>query len=122
MKTKERKQVENTFMDDEVEVIVATNAFGMGIDKENVRFVFHYDISDSVDSYYQEIGRAGRDGETSQAILLYCSKDVGIRKFLASSGRIDAEQVELVVESIQKHEGAVDPKELCEELNLSQSR
>src|SRR5947209_14275340 len=87
MKTKERKQVENAFMDDEVEVIVATNAFGMGIDKENVRFVFHYDISDSVDSYYQEIGRAGRDGETSQAILFYCSKDLGIRQFLASSGR-----------------------------------
>ena len=122
MKTKERKQVENAFMDDEVEVIVATNAFGMGIDKENVRFVFHYDISDSVDSYYQEIGRAGRDGETSQAILFYCSKDVGIRQFLASSGRVGTEQVELVVESIQRHKGAVDPKELCEELSLSQTK
>src|SRR5579885_3224876 len=96
MRAKEREQVQNAFMQDELEVIVATTAFGMGVNKENVRFVFHYDISDSVDSYYQEIGRAGRDGEQADAILFYSSKDLGIQRFLNSSGKVDADQVELV--------------------------
>ena len=90
MKASEREQVQQQFMNDEVEAIVATSAFGMGIDKPNVRFVFHYDISDSIDSYYQEIGRAGRDGEAA-AILFYRSEDLGIRRFFAGAGRIEAE-------------------------------
>jgi ATP-dependent DNA helicase RecQ len=71
MKAKEREQAQAAFMNDKVDVLVAKTAFGMGVDKPNVRFVFHYDISDSVDSYYQEIGRAGRDAEKSLAILFY---------------------------------------------------
>jgi ATP-dependent DNA helicase RecQ len=122
MKAKEREQVQEAFMNEEVPVIVATIAFGMGVDKANVRFVFHYDISDSVDSYYQEIGRAGRDGEPAKAILFYNPKDLRIQSFLASSGRVNTEQVERVAEEIQEHEGPVAPEELHEELNLSKTK
>jgi ATP-dependent DNA helicase RecQ len=122
MKAREREQVQEQFMEEQVEIIVATTAFGMGIDKANVRFVFHYDISDAIDSYYQEIGRAGRDNEVAQALLFYCSKDLGLRQFLAASGQVDVEQVQLVAEALQRHEGPVEPKELCSELGFSQTK
>jgi ATP-dependent DNA helicase RecQ len=122
MKAKEREQVQEAFMNEEVTVIVATTAFGMGVDKAKVRFVFHYDISDSIDSYYQEIGRAGRDGQPAKAILFYNSEDLHIQSFLASSGHIDPVQVEQVAEEIQEHVEPVDPEGLHEDLNLSKMK
>ena len=74
MAAKERERVHDAFMADEIDVIVATIAFGMGVDKPNVRFVFHYDISESMDAYYQEIGRAGRDGEPAVALAALLSQ------------------------------------------------
>ncbi|MCU0491135.1 MAG: ATP-dependent DNA helicase [Chloroflexaceae bacterium] len=97
---RERERRQNAFMHDEVAVMVATTAFGMGIDKPNVRFVVHHDISDAVDSYYQELGRGGRDGEDAEAVLFYCPEDVGLRRFFASGGQVDADQISLVAQAL----------------------
>jgi len=122
MKAKEREEAQTAFMHDEAEVIVATTAFGMGVDKPNVRFVFHYDISDSVDSYYQEMGRAGRDGEKALAILFYCPDDLNLRRFLASSGQIDVELLEQVAVTVQEQDEPINLRDLQEQTNLSQSK
>ncbi|NUT71109.1 ATP-dependent DNA helicase RecQ [Pseudarthrobacter sp. C4D7] len=81
---KERERIHELFLDDGLDVVVATTAFGMGIDKPNVRFVVHADIPESLDSYYQEIGRSGRDGQPASAVLHYRSEDLGLRKFFGT--------------------------------------
>ena len=122
MAARERDRVQEAFMSDEAEVIVATVAFGMGIDKPNVRFVFHSEVSDSVDSYYQEVGRAGRDGENAKAVLFYRQEDFGLRRFFAGAGRVGADDVERVAEAVERHERPVDADELREETELSETK
>lgn len=122
MKTAEREEAQTAFMADEIAVIVATTAFGMGIDKPNVRFVFHADISDSVDAYYQEIGRAGRDGDNATAILFYRPEDLGLRRFFTDSGQVDADQIAQVAAAVSTHDGPIDPTAVRAETGLSQSK
>jgi len=118
----EREDAQEWFMDGTLEVMVATTAFGMGVDKSNVRFVFHSEVADSVDSHYQEVGRAGRDGDPARAILFYRAEDLGLRRFFAGSGQVDLEEIQRVADAVAEHAGPVDPVELRERTSLSQTK
>ena len=122
LSAKTRAERQRRFMaNDGIDVMVATIAFGMGVDKADVRWVFHHDVSDSVDSYYQELGRAGRDGEPAEAVLFYRTQDLGLRRFFAS-GRVKDDELHQVAQALIVHPEPVRPKELVEELPLSDTK
>jgi ATP-dependent DNA helicase RecQ len=122
MKSAERDDVQERFMDGDLEVVVATTAFGMGIDKADVRWVFHSEVSESVDAYYQEIGRAGRDGKPAEAVLFYRSEDLGLRRFFAGTGHVELDEIAQVLDAVRQADGAVTPTDLQDELELSETK
>ncbi|WP_396229954.1 RecQ family ATP-dependent DNA helicase, partial [Frankia sp. CpI1-P] len=117
LKAARRREVEADFMADRCDVVVATTAFGMGIDKPNVRTVIHAEVADSLDSYYQEIGRAGRDGEPAVACLFYRPEDLGLRRFFAS-GRVDETALRRVAVLLGHADAPVTARELAKAAGL----
>ncbi len=122
MRPKERDQIQSEFMASPDAIMVATNAFGMGVDKPDIRFVFHYDIPDSVDAYFQEIGRAGRDGDPAEAILFYRPEDLRLPKFFKGGGKLGEAEVREIASRIADENEPVAVEELQEEVGLSERK
>jgi ATP-dependent DNA helicase RecQ len=120
-KQSERDEVHEQFLDDELDVVVATTAFGMGIDKPNVRFVIHADIPESLDAYYQEIGRSGRDGQPASAVLHYRPEDLGLRKFFGTH-KPDEDALLGVLTALRAADGPVTQKALAEQTGIPTRR
>jgi ATP-dependent DNA helicase RecQ len=117
-----RDDTQTRFMDGDVDVVCATTAFGMGIDKADVRWVCHAEISESLDAYYQEIGRGGRDGEPAEAVLFYRPEDVGLRRFFAGGGQVAVDEIAQVLGAVEGSGGPLAPGELQVRTELSQTK
>lgn len=122
LKAKDRSEIQDRFMSGKVPVIVATNAFGMGVDKSDIRFVYHADVSDSLDAYYQEVGRAGRDGEPAEAVLFYRPGDISAQRYKTGAGSVNSADLQAVVDAILSHRKVVSPQQLSRETGLSQRK
>ena len=117
LEPQERKKIQDQFIANELDILCATNAFGMGIDKSDIRFIIHYDFPDSLENYIQEIGRAGRDGEKSLAIVLYHSGDESIHYFFQGEMRANRDKISEI-----KH-GIIDnSEEIMMDLNEFQKK
>ncbi|HTK65411.1 MAG TPA: RecQ family ATP-dependent DNA helicase [Pseudonocardia sp.] len=121
MKGPLREQVHRDFIDDGLDVVVATSAFGMGIDKPDVRFVLHASIPDSPDTYYQQIGRAGRDRDPAWATLFYRSEDLNLQKFLTAA-KAPEDVLRKVARALHDRGEPVRPSELATEIDASAAR
>ncbi|MTE18018.1 RecQ family ATP-dependent DNA helicase [Streptomyces sp. TRM43335] len=121
LRSAERSRAHDAFLDGELDVVVATSAFGMGIDKPDVRFVLHASVPGSPDAYYQEIGRAGRDGAPALAVLHYRPEDLGLQRFF-SGGRPDTEALTDVAARVRRHGSPLSTARLRELTGLSANR
>jgi ATP-dependent DNA helicase RecQ len=121
LKASERQDVHDAFLAERPVVIVATSAFGMGIDKPDVRFVLHAGPAESLDSYYQQIGRGGRDGEPARAALFFRPEDLHLPRFFAG-GTVDEDLLTRVGTGLRLHGTAVRVADLCAELELTRAK
>ena len=104
MDSEDRKWVQNNFINDKIKIIVATNAFGLGIDKSNIRYVIHYDMPGTLEAYYQEAGRAGRDGKESFCLLFYNSRDRALHEFFIKGDNPPPEIIKEIYDLLLSYE------------------
>jgi ATP-dependent DNA helicase RecQ len=116
----DRVSVQELFMDEAIRAVVATNAFGLGIDKPNIRFVVHYDLPGSVEAYTQEAGRAGRDGEASRCVLIYRMSDTRVQNYFLTGKYPDIEDVQKVFGTLEYFGGQADGVSLADLRKISQ--
>jgi ATP-dependent DNA helicase RecQ len=113
-RAQQRGEAQDAFMTGDVPIIVATNAFGMGIDKPDIRTVIHYDLPASLDVYYQESGRAGRDGEPAECILLFQRRDRGLQRFFMAGRYPTHDDFAMLIEALSEgsRSGAMSVEEI----------
>jgi ATP-dependent DNA helicase RecQ len=121
MPKRERDATHRAFLEGRLEVVVATNAFGMGIDKPDVRYVAHAAVPESLDAYYQEIGRSGRDGEPARAVLFYRPEDLGIRKYFVSRS-VDRGELGRAFDAVTTSAGPATARAVAEAIEVAPRR
>ncbi|HEV7828693.1 MAG TPA: ATP-dependent DNA helicase RecQ [Pseudonocardiaceae bacterium] len=121
MKAADRERAHERFLADELDAVVATSAFGMGIDKPDVRFVVHASVPESLDSYYQQIGRAGRDNQPAEITLFYRPEDLSLQTFLTAS-KAPEEALDEVVHALLEHGQPIRPAQLKGQVNASAAK
>jgi len=119
LKAKEREEIQDRFMRGDVPVVAATSAFGMAVDKPDIRFVYHADVSESLESYYQEIGLAGRDNKPAEAVLFYRPQDISSQQYKTGAGNVDTRALESVAQALAHHRRAASRDDLTRETSLS---
>lgn len=122
MARRRRQEAQDAFMAGTVRVMVATNAFGMGIDKPDVRAVVHHDVPVALDDYHQEIGRAGRDGMAARAVLIYRPEDLRRRRFYAAEGPLGPARLGAVAAALERAGGRCELQQLRRETGLTSAR
>lgn len=122
IKAKDREEIHDRFMKGEIPVIVTTNAFGIGAERPDIRFVYHADVSDSVEAYYQEVAHAGHDGAPAEAVLFYRPGNISAQRYKTAAGRVNSADLQAITDALASKDKSASPRELSHDTGLSQRK